>query len=311
MQPALQHDNLWLSRFAKLAVFGTVCLIFLGGMVTSLGAGLSVPDWPTSFGYNMFAFPIARWKGPIFWEHSHRLVASGIGMITVALAVWVWLAEKRPWVKRLALGALFLVCVQGLMGGLRVTKLSIVLAIIHGCTAQAFLCVLTLLALALSPAWNRPSTANGEGVASTKTTAWVLFGAVYLQLILGAIMRHWGAGLAIPTFPLTPEGTLFPTVHNAMIDIHFAHRAWAFVVALLAVGVVARALGSREASLQRPALLLGLLILIQITLGASIIWLQRAPIPTSLHVVNGAGVLVTTFLIAVRATKSTCHAAAR
>ena len=307
----METENFWLSRFAKLVVFATFCLILLGGMVTSLGAGLAVPDWPTTYGYNMFAFPLSRWVGPVFWEHCHRLVASLIGFLTIALAVWTWRAERRRWVSALALGALALVIVQGILGGLRVTHLSIALAMVHGCVAQAFLCVLTLLALALAPSWETPlSHGVPEGwVRSWKPWAWLLAGAVYLQLILGAVMRHLGAGLAIPTFPLSGQGTLIPRVHNPMVDIHFAHRVWALVVTGLALVVVAKVIvsvraGNRvETRLLRPALWLTGLLSMQIVLGASVIWLMRSPLPTSLHVLNGAAVLMISFILAVRGSR--------
>ncbi len=139
--------------------------------------------------------------------------------------------------KGLALAALVLVIIQGIMGGLRVTKLSIVLAMVHGCTAQIFLCLLTLIAVVLSPAWNtapplQPSGQQGNW-QSFRNFTWLFTGAVYVQLVLGAVMRHMGAGLAIPTFPLMPDGSLFPTVHNPMIDAHFAHRLWAVPVTIL------------------------------------------------------------------------------
>ena len=317
----MNSENFWLGRYAKFVVLATLALIFLGGMVTSLGAGLSVPDWPTSFGYNMFLLPLSRWLGPrfwelpAFWEHSHRLVASTIGLLTIILTVWIWRVEQRAWVRRVAGGALLLVIAQGVMGGLRVTHLSITLAMIHGCTAQAFLCVLTLLALALSPTWQQP--AAGEIVArarSWRRWAWVLAGAIFLQLILGAVMRHLGAGLAIPTFPLTPEGSLMPKVHNAMVDINFTHRFWALVVTALTVIVVikvvsaARTDGCIEARLLRPAIWLAGLVAMQIILGASVIWMQRSPLPTSFHVLNGAAVLMMGFILAVRGSRLSIQA---
>ena len=308
----MQTNNRYLSLFSKFVVFATLCLIFVGGMVTSLGAGLSVPDWPTSFGYNMFAFPVSRWVGPVFWEHSHRLLASMIGLLTIGLTLWIWRVERRPWVRRTAVAALVLVIAQGILGGLRVTHLSITLAMIHGCMAQAFLCVLTLLALALSPTWQVPLSqpAIADRARGWMKWAWALAGAVFIQLMIGAVMRHLGAGLAIPTFPLTPEGTLMPRVHNVMVEVHFTHRFWALVVTALGVVVfskVAAAVrpqgGMETRMLLRPAIWLILLLSAQIAFGAAIIWLQRAPIPTSLHVVNGAAVLMLAFILAVRGSR--------
>ena len=305
----MQSENIWLSRFSKFIVAFTFGLIFLGGMVTSMNAGLAVPDWPTSFGYNMFTFPISRWVDDVFWEHSHRLVASALGFLIIIQTVWVWRVEKRGWVKWLAVAALLLVIAQGIMGGLRVTKLSIGLAMVHGCTAQMFLCLVTLIAVVLSPAWGRPAPAGVVGRSDAwqnfKKYAWLFTGAVYAQLILGAIMRHLGAGLAIPTFPLMPDGSWYPKVHNAMVDIHFGHRMWAIPVTILCIIVVVKAwrIAAGNVQVTRPALLLSGLIIIQISLGASIIWLQRAPIPTSLHVMNGAAILVTSFILSVKAAR--------
>ena len=90
----MQPINPWLSRFAKLLVAATFCLIFLGGMVTSMGSGLSVPDWPTSYGYSMFTFPFTRWVGGIFFEHTHRLLATCVGMMTTVLVAWIWRNRK-------------------------------------------------------------------------------------------------------------------------------------------------------------------------------------------------------------------------
>src|SRR5262245_30921756 len=98
----------------------TFVLLCSGGLVTSHGAGLAVPDWPNTFGYNMFLFPVSRWVGGIFYEHTHRLIASGIGLMTVILAIWLWSVEPRLWVKIFGLCVVAAVCLQGVLGGLRV-----------------------------------------------------------------------------------------------------------------------------------------------------------------------------------------------
>src|SRR6202030_768137 len=111
----------WLSRFAWLTAAATLALICLGGLVTSHEAGLAVPDWPNSFGYNMFLFPIPHWVGGVLFEHTHRLIASSVGLLTVVLCVALFIIEKRRWVKTLGLIAVAAVIVQGILGGLRVT----------------------------------------------------------------------------------------------------------------------------------------------------------------------------------------------
>jgi len=205
--------------------------------------------------------------------------------------------------------AVGLVVVQGIMGGLRVIELSTPLAIVHGCIAQAFLCVVTLLALALSPRWPDKYKLDTPSVSSAFVGwTWALVGFVYIQLILGAVMRHLHAGLAIPTFPFTPEGTLLPTVHNRLVDLALAHRLWALVVAVVAVVVIGKAIGLARSGLdpeffEKNAVALSCMVVVQLTLGAWVIWFLRPPIITSLHVLNGALILMTAFALAVRASQ--------
>src|SRR5437588_9446171 len=117
------RSTTWLNRFAWLTAVATLFLICSGGMVTSKGVGLAVPDWPTSFGYNMFLFPVSQWVGGIFFEHVHRLIASTVGLLTLILATWIWWADGRRWVRALGLAAVAAVILQGVLGGLRVTML--------------------------------------------------------------------------------------------------------------------------------------------------------------------------------------------
>jgi heme A synthase len=373
----MQPINPWLSRFAKLLVAATFCLIFLGGMVTSRDAGLSVPDWPTSYGYSMFTFPISQWVGGVFFEHTHRLLATCVGMMTAILVAWIWrnrlvlpvalavcafatggaialvhnmpslrgdLNEQtrgliimhvniwsfaaafvtvllttergrerygRPWLQWLAFGAFLLVCVQGTLGGLRVTEVSIVLAMIHACTAQAFLCLTVAMAAALSPHWaalNAGARESQGGLPGIKALAWTLVGVVYCQLIIGAVMRHLHAGLAIPTFPLA-FGRLIPAEFNQAIAIHFAHRVGALVVTVVAVALTFAIFNTARAQRRLTGTSAGLLgaLALQIGLGASVIWCAGdaglEPIIKSLHVVNGAVVLGKALLLAMRSTR--------
>jgi cytochrome c oxidase assembly protein subunit 15 len=364
----VQPLNPWLSRFAKLLVAATFCLIFLGGMVTSVNAGLSVPDWPTSYGYNMFTFPINQWVGGVFFEHTHRLLASCVGLMTTVLVAWIWrnpwavpaaLAASavatgaatvsltsvaalsgpdnaltrgliimhvniwsfaaafaavllttgrrrwrygKPWLQWLGFGAFLLVCIQGTLGGLRVTEVSIVLAMIHACAAQAFLCLTVAMAAALSPVWREEVPALRNAAPSIKALAWTLVGAVYCQLMIGAVMRHLHAGLSITTFPLA-FGQWLPPMINERVAIHFAHRVGALVVTLLALALVTLVVTAarRHVRLIRSAILLIGALILQIVLGAYVIWSARDPVITSLHVVNGALVLGAALLLAIRA----------
>src|SRR3954465_15245542 len=118
-QPVLRSP-LWHHRYARLVAGCTVLLIAAGGMVTSTDSGLSVPDWPTTYGWNMFTFPLSKWVGGIRYEHSHRLIASTVGFLTIILAGWLWIAEPRRWMKWLGVAALGAVVLQGVLGGLTV-----------------------------------------------------------------------------------------------------------------------------------------------------------------------------------------------
>ena len=196
-------DNIWLHRFAILTAVITLFLICVGGLVTSHGVGMSVPDWPTTYGYNMFFFPISKWVGGIFYEHSHRLVASAVGFLTVILAVWLWLKEERRWMRWLGVVALLGVVLQGVLGGLRVTELKDELGIFHATLAQLFFVLVTSIALFSSRWWQKASVQKPSVYDRIGLRHFFLFTTVLIlvQLIFGATMRHQHAGLAIPDFP--------------------------------------------------------------------------------------------------------------
>src|SRR5271165_2089594 len=183
--------------FAVLTAVMTFLLIGLGGLVTSHEAGMSVPDWPTSYGYNMFALPIKFWTGGAFFEHTHRLLASAVGLMTTLLAVWLWRKDPRPWMRWLGLAAFLGVVAQGVLGGLRVTLHMDSLGIFHGTIAQLFFVLTCALALFTSRSWagwaasrQIPRVPSGLRTLVLATTLLILG-----QLILGATMRHQHAGL--------------------------------------------------------------------------------------------------------------------
>jgi heme a synthase len=218
-----------LHRFARLVAACTVLLVLAGSLVTSTGSGLSVPDWPTSYGWSMFTFPPSKWVGGILYEHTHRLIASTVGFLTIVLAVWLWLRDPRPWMKRLGLLALGAVIAQGLLGGLTVLFfLPAAVSTAHAGLAEIFFCLTVAIALFTSPRWNEPPVGAPAsrmiGRLAALTTA-----VIYIQILLGATMRHTGAGLAIPDFPLI-FGGLLPPRWDSKIAIHFAHRAGALIV---------------------------------------------------------------------------------
>jgi heme a synthase len=290
----------WLHRFTKLVVFSTVLLIAAGGMVTSTGSGLSVPDWPTTYGWSMFSFPMNKWVGGIFYEHGHRLIASTVGFLTVILAIWTWRVDPRAWVRRLGFAALGAVILQGLLGGITVLLfLPPPVSIGHAALAQLFFCITLSLALFTSPGWrNAPPLADDAALrhVAAATTA-----IIYVQILLGATMRHTGAGMAIPTFPLA-FGHVLPPVWSAPIAIHFAHRAGALVVIGAILATVAHVWRHHRdrADLMRPATLLLVLVATQATLGAFVVMSGLQPFINTLHVVNGALVLGTSLVLTLR-----------
>ena len=294
---------IWLNRYAKLVAASTVLLIAAGGMVTSTGSGLSVPDWPNTYGWFMFSFPLDKWVGGIKYEHSHRLIASTVGFLTVVLTVWVWRVEPRAWVRKLAVAALGAVILQGLLGGITVLlKLPPAVSIGHAALAQLFFCITLSLAVFTSPAWREGAPGVDDSTLRYLTSATTLM--VYVQILLGATMRHTNAGMAIPTFPLA-FGHLVPPAWTPGIAIHFAHRVGAMLVtiAIIATTVYVRIHHRSRRELVRPAMLLVVLVALQIMLGAFVVWSALQPIVNTVHVVNGALVLGTSLLLTLRSHK--------
>ena len=300
--------------FAALVAASTAVLIFAGGLVTSTESGLSVPDWPNTYGWFMWTFPLSKMVGGIFYEHLHRLVASTVGFLIVVLAIWLWRTEPRPWVRRLGYLALAAVITQGILGGITVLwYLPDAISIAHASLAQIVFCLTTTIALVTSRGWvNRYADPRGpRGTTDERDDhmlrwiAIVTTGTVYVQIVIGATMRHTGAGLAIPDFPLS-FGHLVPTHWDPKIAIHFAHRAGAAAVTLLIAATSGHVFyhhrGRRE--LVRPAVLLLVLVVLQITLGALTVLSQKQFVINSLHVVNGALVLVTSLVLTLRAHRS-------
>ncbi len=299
-------NNKWLHRFAVLVAGATYILIFIGGLVTSTGSGLAVPDWPTTYGHFMFSFPLSQMVGGIFYEHGHRMVASVVGMFMVILAVWLWLKEPRRWVRRLGWLALATVVLQGVLGGLTVLfLLPTPVSVGHGTLAQTFFCLTIGLAVSTSPGWQKPRTKREDAHRpALQTLTLATTGLVFIQLIIGAIMRHSKAGLAIPDFPLA-FGKVIPPLDTFGIAINFAHRTGAVVVTIFMVWTVARIFRYfyNEALLLRPALLLSVAILAQLTLGAFTVWTQKNVWITTAHVACGALLLGASLVLALRANK--------
>ena len=308
----------WLNRFVWFTAFATLLLICSGGMVTSKNVGLAVPDWPTTFGYNMFLFPVSKWIGGVLFEHTHRLIASTVGFLTLILAFWLWRDEDRQTVKTLGLVAVGGVILQGILGGLRVTMLKDQIGIFHACLAQAFLGLIVLIAVMRTNVWRtfdeRLTALSGQDwqhLQAIKTIAVVTTIAIYVQLALGATMRHQHKDLAILDFP-TANGAWIPdTSSDALAKINawrdaralsdvdafqiwlqMAHRFLAVLIGIAVILFFARARRLRH-SLRAP-ILSGLSILwvafffLQFTLGASTIWSNKAADVATAHVAVGA-----------------------
>jgi cytochrome c oxidase assembly protein subunit 15 len=296
-----------LHRFAKFVAGCTVLLVLAGSLVTSTGSGLSVPDWPTSYGWNMFTFPPSKWVGGILYEHGHRLIATTVGFLTIVLAVWLWRAEPRRWMKMLGVAALGAVVLQGALGGLTVLFfLPAAVSTAHAGLAEIFFCITVSIALFTSPRWIRGYSAPADAAAgaddsmlrrvATTTTA-----LIYLQILVGATMRHTGAGLAIPDFPLM-FGHIIPDHWNNLIAIHFAHRVGALVVTVAVLATAGHIWyhHARRRELVVPARLIVGLVAVQVTLGALTVLSRRDVTINSLHVVCGALVLTTSLVITLR-----------
>src|SRR5256885_6381319 len=215
---ARSRNNPWLHRFAILMAAATLCLVCIGGLVTSHGAGMAVPDWPTTVGYNMFCSPISKWVGGIFYEHTHRLVASAVGFLTIILAAWLWIKEERRWLRWLGVLALAAVIVQGVLGGLRVTRMKDELGIFHATLAQMFFVLVCSIALFSSRWWTERREPSGDPAELSLLRRFSILGTalILLQLVLGATMRHQHAGLAIPDFPAA-YGHLWPATDPASV----------------------------------------------------------------------------------------------
>ncbi|PWU06894.1 MAG: cytochrome oxidase biogenesis protein CtaA [Verrucomicrobia bacterium] len=290
------------------ATFTTICTFVLlcsGGLVTSKGAGMAVPDWPTTYGYNMFLFPISRWVGGIFYEHTHRLMASVVGLLTLILCAWLLATEKRPWVRVLGIIAFLGVVLQGVLGGLRVTLNANFIGIFHGMVAQSFLGLLGILALVTSPWFLSEKYVAFCIPNKLKWIALTITAIIFAQLAVATSMRHAHAGLAIRDFP-TAYGHWWPPMDAAsiaqinreriaegevatnatQIGLQMVHRLLAVIIF---TGVFAFAYLSRKILYIRYfGFIWALLICLQIVLGAWTIWSDKAADVATSHMAIGA-----------------------
>jgi cytochrome c oxidase assembly protein subunit 15 len=285
--------NRALHTFAVLVALASFLLIVVGALVTSHDAGLSVPDWPTSFGrspasYAYFQVPLV---GGVRYEHGHRMFAEFIGMLTIVLAIWTWRSDRRVWMRKLALAALGLVILQGVFGGVTVLLgLPALVSTVHAALGQSFFCVAVAIALFTGEGWVEASELEAEPrPAALSKLAWAAVAVVFVQLILGSMFRHHGMRL-------------------------LPHAIWAVVVALMLLWTIIRTLSQyRDVDrLSGPATLLMGQLMLQLVLGVAaymsrMVWNTASPavmvLSTVAHVAVGALLLATATVLAIQATR--------
>ncbi len=303
--------NTVVRRLSKIIVFLTLSLIFVGALIKSHEVGLSVPDWPTSYGKQMFSFPLSDMIGGIFYEHGHRLFATIVGFLTLLQFMIISFTNHPSWIKKMSLISLILVITQGLLGGMTVLFfLPPPISVMHGVLAQTFFVTIIFVAYSLSD-----SRANKREVPYPlliRRGAIVITLLVFIQLVLGALVRHTSSGLAIPDFPKM-GGLWVPTFSDNMINninaelfdknldmvskwqvlIHFLHRLGAFIIALaLALFVYKfRNMVKKNSTESRALMVLVTVFAIQISLGIATILTERLPYVASFHVVTGTALL--------------------
>lgn len=281
--------NPWPHRLAALTAAATFVLILVGGVVTNTGAGMAVPDWPTTFGHNMFAYPWSEMVGGVLYEHTHRLLGSLVGSMVLTLVVVLWAVEPRGWVRGLGIAALVAVVIQGVLGGLRVVLAKDVLAIVHGGFAHAFFGLVAAIALFTSPSWRvAVPVAHSTSAFGLRRLAVATTAGLYAQIVLGTLVTHRGARL----------------------DAHL------FVAALVSVAVIALGFGIMPAradwpELVGPAEALRALWVLQLLLasGAYVARFHAADIPLGpglaltfpvSHRLTGALMLIASLILTLR-----------
>ncbi|HUF61316.1 MAG TPA: COX15/CtaA family protein [Verrucomicrobiales bacterium] len=297
-----------LYRLAVLAAVWGVILIKWGAVVTTENAGMAFPDWPLSNGSVNPEGWLEVW--PLFLEHGHRILGAGMGVLSILLVAWAWFSKSSRLVLGLTIAALAAVILQGVMGGIRVLRISDGCAIFHGVFAQVFFCLLLLIVMATAPGWpegNRLYPA--ERISGLRGRTLLLLGAVGVQLFLGAGARHLHrTGLVATDYP-TMNGAWLPSLEYPEVAFHFLHRWWAFAVLAAAVGCVEflRRPGD-ERAFRRTAATALVLIVAQMLFGIGVVLMGTAESKnlwvTTLHVLNGLAVLAAAFVLCVQSMRA-------
>jgi cytochrome c oxidase assembly protein subunit 15 len=322
-----------LNSYTLVLAFCTLLLIVAGGLVTSTDSGLSVPDWPLSYGKLM-----PPMVGGILYEHGHRMVASLVGLLTVILVFLIYRKDQRSWLRKLSIVALIAVILQGVLGGMTVLfLLPTWISVSHATLAQTFFCIVSLIALFQTPWWQKgelPLLEENRG-KSLFTFGVIAVGVVYVQLIVGALMRHTASGLAVPDFPLA-YGQILPSlspqalaqynnelilrdlrlaadgpITRDQIIIHMIHRIWAVVTGVTMLIYAFRIYRQSRyvKALRIPAVVMAILIPLQITLGAFTVLTHKSVDITTIHVATGALILVTSVIATLMIYRVSSHPA--
>lgn len=317
-------ENKNLRIFSKVVCLSTLFLIFAGGMVTSTGSGLAVPDWPLSYG-SLFPPMI----GGVFYEHGHRMIATLVGFLTLWQAIWIKIKEDRKWLRVLGGAALLMVILQGVLGGITVlTYLPTPISVMHAVLAQTFFIVTVVIAYSLSYEREQKQYLTKKANASFVKMSLIFVLMIYIQLILGAIMRHTGSGLAIPDFPKM-GGSWIPTFNKDMlffindwrfennlepvnvmqVIFHFLHRIWAVLIVLKLIGL--NVVGFKYFATSKKIIpllhFINFAVFFQVMLGIGVVMSVKEPISTSLHVATGAAILGLSVLLFLRAAPLTLN----
>jgi cytochrome c oxidase assembly protein subunit 15 len=277
----------WLHRIAVLTACLALLPVLMGALVTTKDAGMAFPDWPNSDGHNMLLYPWLKSAGAKFLEHGHRLAGILIGVASIALAVTAWRLEPRRWVKWLACGVLVAVISQGILGGQRVLLDERGLAFVHGSFAALVLALMASVAVVTSRNWHVMTPCHAS-LTRLKALALVTCGCVFIQYVLGGLLRHQGRVL-------------------------FEHLGFAFVAASMVIWLAMAATASGNAWLRRPAICLAVLTIGQLALGAGA-WITKygfdgrvavygsleQDVTRTAHVLCGMLLFVTSVVLTVR-----------